>query len=211
MPFAGYRNFSTWNVGNQGSNAYYRSSINDSAARSYFTSAAAANLRADNLNYKSAGLSIRPFNDDAVIPDGSWTTLYQWTWSAGIFRNSSLWLISISSDWTTWITIADKNLWATTVYNYWNTLSQNNCGYYYQRWNNYWFPRTWTVTTSSTQVDTTWYWPWNYYSSSTFINIGRDNWSSSNNNNLRWWETWVQQILVWEYVVINGVTYTHLQ
>lgn len=139
--------------------------------------------------------SIRPFKDTPVIPDSNWTTLYAWTGDAGIFHNSTLWLISISSDWTTWITIADKNLWATTVYNNWNTLSQDNCGNFYQRWNNYWFPFTWSITISSTLVDAGDYWPWNYYSSSTFITISTSpyNWSSVKNTNLRWWDTWVQQ------------------
>lgn len=139
--------------------------------------------------------SIRPFKDTPVIPDSNWTTLYAWTGDAGIFHNSTLWLISISSDWTTWITIADKNLWATTVYNNWNTLSQDNCGNFYQRWNNYWFPFTWSITISSTLVDAGDYWPWNYYSSSTFITISTSpyNWSSVKNTNLRWWDTWIQQ------------------
>ena len=102
-----------------------------------------------------------------------------------IYHNSDLWLISLSSDWANWTTIADKNLWATTVYNSWDTLSEANCGKYYQRWNNYWFPRTWSVTTSSTAVNAWSYWPWNYYSSSTRINNGyRD---SSHNGNL-WWD-----------------------
>ena len=137
--------------------------------------------------------SIRPFKDAPVVPDNSWTTLYQWTWSAWIYHNATLWLISISSDWENWITIADKNLWATTVWNIWDTLSEANCGKHYQRWNNYWFPLTWSVTTSSTAVDTSWYWPWNYYSSSTFITNTSWDWSSQQNDNLRWWETWVVQ------------------
>lgn len=37
--------------------------------------------------------------------------------TAGIYHSPSLWLISLSSDWTNWITIADKNLGATTVWN----------------------------------------------------------------------------------------------
>lgn len=112
--------------------------------------------------------SIRPFKDEAVIPDSWRTTLYAGTWDAGIFHNSTDGIISISADGTTWMTIADKNLWATTVYNYWDTESQANCGNYYQWWNNYGFAWTWAVTTSSTQVDASSYWP-SEYSSSTFI------------------------------------------
>lgn len=103
-----------------------------------------------------------------------------------IYHNPSLWLISLSSDWSNWITIADKNLGATTVYNDGDTLSEANCWKYYQRWNNYSFPFTWAVTTSSSQVDASNYWPWNYYSSSTFIiRSNWDDWSSVQNDNLR--------------------------
>ena len=111
---------------------------------------------------------------------------------AWVFRDVTNWLISISGDWSNWTTISDKNLWATTVFNTWDTLSEANAGKYYQRWNNYGFPFTWTVTTSSTQVDASTYWPWNYYSSSTFIKRGSRpyDWSSVQNDNLRWWVSW---------------------
>lgn len=139
----------------------------------------------------SFGMSIRPFKNEAVIPDSSWNVLYQGTWTAGIYHNSTQWLISISWDWTNRITISDKNLWATSVYNSWDTLSANNCGWFYQWGNDYMFPFTWPVTTSSTAVNASTYWPWNYYSSSTFITAApRDN---SSNDNLRWWATWVVQ------------------
>ena len=85
----------------------------------------------------------------------------------------------------------DKNLWATTVYNDWDTLTESNMGYMYQWWNNYWFPSIWTISnTSSTQVDASAYWPntdnW-YYSSDTFI-IWSNDWSSVINVDL-WWNT----------------------
>ena len=113
-----------------------------------------------------------------------------------IYHNSDLWLISLSSDGSTRYTIADKNIWATTVYNDWDTLSQNNCGKYYQWGNNYWFPFTWSVSTSSSKVNASNYWPWNYYSSSTFITIN-GSWDSSDNNNLRWWITWTNAAMQW--------------
>lgn len=106
---------------------------------------------------------------------------------AWIYHNAELWVISMSSDWENWLTIADKNLGATQVYNDGDTLSEANSGKYYQWWNNYWFPFTWSVTTSSTQVNAQNYWPWNYYNSSTFI-IWNDDWSSVHNDNL-WWDT----------------------
>ena len=132
--------------------------------------------------------NIRPFKDEPVVPDSSWTALY----SNKVYHNSDLWLISLSSDWTTWITIADKNLWATTVWNNGDTLSESNCWKYYQRGNNYWFDWIWgsNPTTSWTQVNVQNYWPWNYYESSTFIKWNSwlpYTWTYSN---LRWGEDW---------------------
>lgn len=110
---------------------------------------------------------------------------------AWIYHSATLWLITIADGNGNDITIADKNLWATQVYNDGDTLSEANCWKYYQRWNNYGFPRTWTVTTSSTKVDASTYWPWNYYSSSTFITTFSSpyDWSSVQNDNLWWWTT----------------------
>ena len=103
--------------------------------------------------------------------------------TAGIYHNSDLWLISLSDDWTNWLTIADKNLWATST----DITSENSYGNYFQRGNNYPFPTTWTVTTSNTRVNAQDYWPWNYYNSSTFIT--GTSWDSSYNNNLWGWVT----------------------
>ena len=122
--------------------------------------------------------------------------LPEWYFKPWIYHNSADGLISLSSDWINWITISDKNLWATTVWNSWDTLSEANCGKYYQRWNNYWFPRTWSVTTSSTQVNASNYWPWNYYSSSTFIKYSW-RWDTTDNRNLRWWNTWTVEATQW--------------
>ena len=120
-------------------------------------------------------MAIYIWKDDSV---GAW-----------IYRNPTAWLISISDDWENWITIADKNLWATQVYNNGDTENQNNCGNLYQRGNNYWFPIDDSQRTVSwTKVDTTWYWPGNYYSSSTFIAQWND-WSDPSNSNLRWDDT----------------------
>jgi hypothetical protein len=107
---------------------------------------------------------------------------------AGIYWSRTDWLISVvgSNDI---ITIADKNLWATQVYNSWDTFSESNCGKYYQWGNNYGFPFSWSITTSSTQVNAQNYWPWNYYSSSNFITVTSDwKWDSSWNQNL-WGDT----------------------
>lgn len=143
-------------------------------------------MRPTDTDSRTSWHPIRPFKNTAVIPDSSWTVIYQWVWSSWIYHNSTMWLISISSDWTTWYTISDKNLWATEVWSSW-TPTASNWWWYYQRWNNYMFPFSWGVTTSSTKVNTSTYWPWNYYSSSTFITWQNADRSSPSNDNLRWW------------------------
>ena len=116
--------------------------------------------------------------------------------TAWIYHNTDLWLISLSSDGSTRYTIADKNLDATTVWNSWDALSEANCWKYYQRWNNYGFPFTWSVTTSSTQVNASVYWPWNYYSSSTFITYSW-RWDTTDNWNLWGGVTWTNEAMQW--------------
>lgn len=108
-----------------------------------------------------------------------------------IYHNATLGLISLSTDWNTWITIADKNLWATTAWHDGDTLSQSNCWNYYQWWNNYAFPFAWASSWIQVQVDASNYWPNNYYSSSDFYYAdnmpeAQRTWDSSNNKNLRW-------------------------
>lgn len=199
LPFSWYRVYSTANV-SWWWYWYYWSSSAISRSWDYYASSLSISSTDINRDYpywlKANWCSIRPFKNDPITPDSSRTKLYTWywTWDAWIWHNSSLWLISISNvDWSSWITISDKNLWATTAYNEWDPLSESNSWYFYQRWNNYWFPYTWSVTTSSTQVNTTWYWPGNYYSSDTFIirpSRPYNNWSSVQNDNLRWWVDW---------------------
>ena len=149
--------------------------------------------------HKAYWYMLRWFKDNPVKPNSSWTTLFDWSSTAvwaWIFYNPYDWLISISADWEKWITIADKNVWATAVWEYWDTPSETNAWTYFQWWNNYWFAYTWAVTTSGTQVDASSYWPWNYYSSSTFITRSTSpyDWSSVNNDNLWWAVTWPQQV-----------------
>ena len=192
MPFAGYRSRSSAGIGSQGSNGRYwssspsESSTNHNNARYLWISS--SSVGANYSDPRTQGQSVRCFKDSFELPTSSWTVINGTLWGAWIFWNQTEWLISIT-DWTTGYTIMDKNLWATTVYNDGDTLSGANCGKYYQWWNNYWFPFTWSVTTSSTQVDTSYYWPWNYYSSNTFIIRNDDyrDWSNVQNNNLRWW------------------------
>lgn len=136
----------------------------------------------------ATALTIRLFKDTYIEPDSTWTVLGWTLWSAGIFYNSDLWVISLTNGSDKNITMLDKNEWATTVYNSWDTLSESNCWKYYQRWNYYWFPFTWTLPkTSTTRVDTTWYGWSNPYYSDTFITRSSSpyDWSNPSNNNLR--------------------------
>ena len=88
-----------------------------------------------------------------------------------------------------WITIHDRNLWAITTWA-WTDAPDTSYWYYYQWWNNYWFPTTWnienTLDYSDTNVDASSYWPTNPYSSDTFIKWNSD-WSHVLNNNLWGW------------------------
>ena len=196
MPFVGSRN-NTSELYFQGSRGYYWSTSpfsTDKARCLYLDS----NYALLTNNGRISAYPVRCFKDSYEIPTSSWAVVQGTLWSAWIFWNQTNGLISITSDWTTWYTIADKNLWATTVYNNWDTLTQANMWNMYQWWNNYWFPSTWSVTTSSTQVDASTYWPWNYYNSSTFITKSSSplDWSSVQNDNLRWWVTWTKGVPV---------------
>ena len=199
MPSHWYRSETNGSITNSSITMYYWSSTRnaDYAAGSVYATSSAINLW--RFNARARWFNVRWFRDKPIIPDGSWVTLYDWSsvsvW-AGIFHNLTLWLISVSWDGINWTTIADKNLWASTVYNNWDTVTDSNCGGYFQWGNNYMFPFSWSVTTSSTKVDATGYWPWNYYSSDIFITPSDSPKRRENpeNTNLRWWTTWVVTI-----------------
>lgn len=136
---------------------------------------------------------IRPFKDESVAPNSSRTVLFDWSsvaaW-AWIFHNNTDWLISLSSDWINWVTIADKNLWATQVYNSWDTSSEVNCGKKFQWWNCYWFPYDLNSQTTSTIIDVSGYWPRCY--SDVFI-IWNKMWST----NLQYTLWWAESDITW--------------
>lgn len=151
-------------------------------------------MNAADYSAKSNGFPIRAFARTPVTPTSSWTTVYAGTGWAWIFYNSTDGIISISADGTTWISIQDKNVGATTVYNYWDTMSEANCWKLFQWGNNYWFPYAWASSTSGAAVNASWYWPGNYFSWSTFIAIN-GSWDSSSNSNLWWWASWWTMII----------------
>lgn len=130
--------------------------------------------------------SIRPFKNVPVIPDSSWKVISwsrTWVW---ICWNADLWLITCTADWTNYVTLADKNLWATEVWEWGTEETPEKCWLYYQYWNNHWFD--WTEPASTEEVDASWYWPGNYYDEWTFIMS--EDWDSNHNleaNDHRWW------------------------
>ena len=177
---------------------YWCGTCNDSNANCL--NASSSNIR-KRTSYTANAMPIRAFKDTSITPDISWTTIYQWTWDAWIYHNSTLWLISISSDGTTRYTIQDKNLGATAIWNSGDTMSQDNCGNYYQRWNCYWFPFTWATSTSSNRPLVWDYWPTNYYTDSTFITVSSSpyNWMYSTNKDLWGWVSqWTHSEWWWD-------------
>lgn len=210
LPFAWWRDGS-WNVSGGWSMCLYWSSTPQGTYNAYYFYCSNT-TPVDPQDYYNRGywMTLRPFYDtpiDPYISEGELLSGWQYLdWNTFVWglaaRNPTLWLISVRCDWWRCITIADKNLWATTTYEYdiygWGTeptRSQANCGNFFQRWNNYKFPYSWTVSTSSTKVDASAYWPWNYYSSSTFITWTWD-WSSVQNDNLRWGVTWTRPLML---------------
>ena len=138
---------------------------------------------------------IRPFKNTPAVPDNTWTTLYDWSSIAAgawIFYNTSKWIISISSDWATWLTLADKNAWANTVYNFWDVSDENNSWWLFEWWNNHMFPFVWPSNGTTTPITVDDYWPWNYLDYNTYINADIPYLNTEYTNwrrNLRWWET----------------------
>ena len=212
MPFAGSRNNSTSNISSQGSMGFYWSSspyVNNTTYRARLLQMYPASISMQSDKERPAGLPIRCFKNSFEIPTSSWIVINWTLWSAWIFWNQTDWLISITSDWNTGYTIMDKNLWATTVYSDWDTLSDANIWYYYQWWNNYGFPATWTISNiSSTKIDASNYWPntanW-YYESDTFITVQSGDWSSVHNDNLWWWVTQWTWLSDWNTIINTGV------
>ena len=199
MPISGHRQQSNADISGVGSIGYYWSSTSYNVNSAYNLYILSSRINPQYNNYRSNGFSVRCFKNSPTIPTSSWTILYDGSSiaiGAWIFYSATDWLISVSGDGQTWYTIQDKNLGATTVFNQWDTITDANCGYFYQWWNNYGFPHSWAVTKSATKVDASSYWPGNYYNSSTFItaSVSPYDWSSVQNDNLRWWVTGINHM-----------------
>lgn len=217
MPYTGARDYTSWEWRTSGGNywtcSWRRTSVTATNRLSWGTWG--FNDTSNDAPSTTSGLisqywfPIRALKNEYVAPDSSWTTAFDgsshaaWAW---IFRNETLWLISIS-DWTTWYTLADKNLWATQVYTYWDELTDANCGSLFQWWNNYAFPRTWTVTTATGVVNVDWYWPFNPYSSSTFYLYTTSRWWAywGASDNLWWWEEAGEGVIPWDGNIIENI------
>jgi len=137
--------------------------------------------------------SLRAFKNQPVIPNiydpNWWLDLWDRPDLWWIYDNEEEWIISISADWSKWVTMQDKNVWATEKWFIWDTMTEANCWKFFQWGNNHWFPFTWATKTSSTAVDASWYWPFSeYYDDDTFITTNP--WDTSDNRNLWWWVSW---------------------
>lgn len=106
---------------------------------------------------------------------------------------SNFWTISIANpdNPSEWITIMDRNLWATSN----NITSSDSYWYYYQWWNNYGFQSN-QINMSYELVDLSNYWPKKPYNNKNFVRWRFDeyyqhysNRASPDNENIRWgWE-----------------------
>jgi len=114
----------------------------------------------------------------------SWSVIYGSTNST-----SDVWLtcnddITVCTWVWTWYTLQACNLWSTVASSDWTLSSWA----YFQWWNNYASYSGWLTT--STLVDASSYWPWNYFTSTRFINWSTSysyDWTTVQNDNL-WWD-----------------------
>ena len=202
-PRTWYINYNSWSMTGRDGHCYILTCEVDSSwyAKRFHTS---NNTAAIEASYTTIGCTIRAFKDTPVTPDSSRIAVYQGSWSAGIFLDTTNLIISISSDGTNWQTLQDRNVWATERYIYGGAMNDSNMWLFFQWWNNYGFKTSVTPTFSSTKVDVSSYWPSNPYTSSTFIQ-NTERWTSINSD-LWWWDNpWVvqktqeiQNIYVWE-------------
>ena len=136
--------------------------------------------------YKTSLMNIRPFRNGYLPADSTWTLQAGDLNWAYIAENETLGLISLCNG-TAGVTIANKNVWATVVYDG-NTRDATTTGTYFQWGNNYGFTYNESpVSTTSTQVDTSSYSDSTYSSSICYVGEQYD-WSTANNANL-WWAT----------------------
>ena len=129
------------------------------------------------------------FESKVIVPVPTYVT------QAWIYHNPDLGLISMSSDWENWVTIADKNVWATSS----DPTDQNSYWKTFQYGNIYWFPwegDSTAITTSSAIPSLSGYEWGNLYSDSTYRTnmswLGRNTnlWKGIAFTNLKSLEKW---------------------
>lgn len=137
------------------------------------------------------------WGETITLPDDV-VTLYEWAWWNIIHNITKQEVTLTKANWDS-ITIMDRNVWATAYYQETWASASDWYGTYFQWWNNYWFPNTWSVTTINTTVDTTGYSYNNPYSNNEFFTSSEWqywwasiwDWSSPYNDDLWWWNyTW---------------------
>lgn len=148
-----------------------------------------------------AMLPIRPFKDEGEVPQANqWRQIIYDSWDGKyIQRNPDRWIISVPVSPTQFITIADKNLWATQVWNYWDVVTTANGWWMFQRWNCYMFPFEWDITArTNTRKSVANYWPYYYWEEFILESWDYDlDWTTVVNNNLWWWEVWTVEATRW--------------
>ena len=99
---------------------------------------------------------------------------------------SKYWTISIANpdNKNEWITIMDRNLWATSN----DINSSNSYWYYYQWWNNYGFNRKNKINTTTDKATRNSKYDNNWYYDNFFRAASRDYWIDWSHNWIRWWE-----------------------
>ena len=147
------------------------------------------------------GLTVEELPNDLEIQDGEnsrSSTILRWAPALWIpqtiqtIDTSDYGIIRIKDPNNTWkwITMLDRNLWATATWA-WVDESRQSFWYYFQWWNNYGFPSDSNaeISTTTDQADASGYWPNTengYYSSNIFVKWNSV-WSGVSNDNLRWW------------------------
>jgi len=105
------------------------------------------------------------------------------------------------------ITIMDRNLWATKAGTTCSITDAWACGYHFQWWNNHGFAPClsgnicynfpWWETSKGNSIDTSRYWPQDYFNDNIFRSTYPKDWSNPRNDNLRWWVTNTHEAMQW--------------
>ena len=135
------------------------------------------------------------------------------------FDDLNIYFLESNGTIKSWV-IMDRNMWATEIFNKnYDSPNDTSYGYYYQRWNNYWFATTWTISTSSRLVPKL---VWSGYVPSKYANgqfiLHPHSWieviDNDFNDNLWWWKTNTVEAMQWPcpgwYHVPNKTEWSNL-